>query len=429
MGTQAVCPYKDKVPVMRTLRCCSAWLIAFLSFCIVPNAFPWGYENLYPSPAANGMAGILTSAEFYDPLAPMLNPAALGMWAEQERVAVAFYPKRTSWFPFWQEDSYYSTRALNFGFSAQDLSRWAKTTVPFSLGIGYGEELMDYGNVLRTDEDGHIIGTYHDYTKSRGLSLAAAYDGRVKAAVGLTLLDSRWKTYYDLPSVWAFNFGLLVQTPFPRILNGRKEPRAGLDYSVTPLMSYTMTDVGPGYWFEGHQYPLPREATLQFGLGGALTWRDHNDAPWTLLAVETAAQGETQLVDYHAEPYRYRQPLGDLHVFKDVIFGKSNDDIVKHKGWEVGFFDFYYWRRGITEQTGHTSHFQTEGYSLRLTGALRLLQHVAPELAAKPMLSYLTQHVDVRYNESMWRYHLSWDYYYGPSGYDKMFRSISLHFR
>jgi hypothetical protein len=81
-------------------------------------------------------------------------------------------------------------------------------------------------------------------------------------------------------------------------------------------------------------------------------------------------------------------------------------------------------RNGRFEQQDQDWGYETNGFSLKLSGLLHMITHASMVNPANQVVSFLIQHVDLQYSESKWNVFGG----YSPSD-DTRFRQLSLYLR
>ena len=172
-----------------------------------------------PSPRANGMGNSYLALPGNDAMAPIYNPAMVGLFSLENNFSLSIYPHSVQWLPGLIDDVLYDSKALAVGF---------KLNKNISAGIGYHLINMDLGEIARTNEQGNVIELIHSWEKARALSLGiGGYFGvkiglgmsvkYVESELGLIQPDSADKT--AKADIYAYDFGAIVQIPIFEILN------------------------------------------------------------------------------------------------------------------------------------------------------------------------------------------------------------------
>jgi hypothetical protein len=327
--------------------------------------------NAPMSPEANGTAGLYTSSNTDDPLAPISNPALLGLMAERNRLMVGFYPQRMSWGVLPRPEGGYdftmthSARSLYLGFDRATLDKYFKTNLPLSFGIGYQEVYYNMGELDGVDPSGNVISHYHSYERSRGYTMSAAAHYRyVQASIGL---GQRFTTLNYPIGVGAIHLtssdlGLYVQSPLERLFYKRDLVSDGRALYVrpfcTPAVSYALMNLGSRYMFPTTdiRQPPPREAKLGWNVSaGAHAAHPVSGQDWRLISVAYGVEAEDALVA--RDGYHYQGLFGDIRPGTNLLLGKRNDGVLLRQGFEIGVAELVYYRSGASHGTGGNGYF------------------------------------------------------------------------
>jgi hypothetical protein len=79
---------------------------------------------------------------------------------------------------------------------------------------------------------------------------------------------------------------------------------------------------------------------------------------------------------------------------------KPTETIDLSQGWQIGIAEIVFIRGGSFVGTGNRS-FTTEGFGLRASGLLKLMQRLVVE--ESNVLSFVSQHFDIRYDQSEYK--------------------------
>ena len=80
--------------------------------------------------------------------------------------------------------------------------------------------------------------------------------------------------------------------------------------------------------------------------------------------------------------------------------GKRTETIDLSQGWQIGIAEIVFIREGSYVGSGNRS-FTTEGFGLRLSGFLKLLQGL--EVEKINALLFIAEHFDIRYDKSEYK--------------------------
>ncbi len=391
------------------------------------------FLKIAPSAQTNGTGGALTLAGMNDPLAMIINPASLGMAAQTTRLATAFYPWRTEWLPqFNLSDLTYSSRAL---FVGTNVGRFCHNKeLPFYVGIGYNEVYLNLGATERHGPENEPLGSFHSWERARGITLAASTTWPLNASVGWTIKQAtshlspgggEGEPESSEAEESMQDFGFVLALPIANYLHVAPLERAFLRPWLTPSYGYALTNVGGDvhYFDRAQGDPLPRtsRATIALSTGLALETKTKD---WPLVAFEWAVQGESELIwrDPYGH-YKYRRAVGDLDVVNDLILNRTNSDIDKEHGWEIGLVDFVILRGGRVEGGGDWG-YKTDGFGLRFGSFFRLLQRTSSITPEDRALTFLAEHIEIEYSQSHWKVTNG----YMPSN-NTTFRQLVLSYR
>jgi hypothetical protein len=394
------------------------------------------------SPAANGVAGVYMPNSVDDPLSMLINPAAVGRLSRSRQFSASAYLSHANYGLnteiFSSMHMYYSARAVMVGASAAQLSRWMGEKIPVSLGLGYSEMLFDKGKTNRVNEQGQSVGELSAWDRSRGFTIGAGYDRTLQVDFGLSLHRVVSKLEPYKADGYAHDIGIHAQYPLRTLLPAFPNTSARYDYFLTPSVGYALTNFGSGvHYVDDENYttadddgdPLPRTAKLTFGLSIGLNYQLLEGPCWQLLALDAAIQGEDELSRIKSDGSNaYRQPLGDIHVFGDLLLGQANNSIEKRKGFALSFLDIMAVRFGSWEVPMDARIIHTSGLGLRLAGVLHMAQAMNPRWTSSKAVAFLLEHVDLAYDESTWHEEtVILDYHRQISPFDNMhFRSLNI---
>ncbi len=387
------------------------------------------FLQIHPSPEANGRAGVLLQTGFDDPLGVISNPALLGLAAQNNLVALGFYPAKTEWLPSFGLDLTYSAKAYNLGLSPETISKFVDRDIPFSFGVGYNEVLLDLGVTERRDDLGNYLGTFRAIEKCSGTSLGIGIDYLIKASFGVTFKHVKSDLGDYIATIDLVDWGYVIQVPlhkaFLRLQDRNAELRDGIQLEVTPAFSYAKRNIGDkvSYLPTSNPDPTPRTANVDVSLMAAITRADPETEDWTILSVETGTRGESGLFykEQSGETGYIYNHLGDISIWNDLILGKTNNQIEKSKAWEVEFLESVAFRWGRYEDFTGKVFSKNSGFSLRTTGYHKYYRRINQQNAGA--VGFVTGRIDVEYSYS------SYDAGQGHPLTGTKFHQISLFFR
>jgi hypothetical protein len=352
------------------------------------------FLNAPPSPEANGRAGIYFSGDTDDPLAPLSNPALLGLMAERNHLMAAFYPQRANWEQLnaWGPASggEYSSRAILVGYNRAKLGH-----SHFSLGLGYQEVYLD---------------RYRAYDNTRGVSASAALHYReMQLAAGINFRSGA--NYTNV-----FDLGLFYQILLDRAFSERNLSYARDGIAPRPFgtlsIGYVMRNLGstvPGPRTDEQTFvspvPLPRRATLGFALQTGLHAAHPLSDDWQILSLSVGIEAEDNLVHYlspfgYGGDWNYKGMLGNINPAINLILGKSDDISGLKKGFEFGLAEAVYLRWGSVADDGwYLGGSNTQGFGVHLAGFFKFAT-LDDQVLTNKISGYVARHIDIQYNQS-----------------------------
>ena len=100
--------------------------------------------------------------------------------------------------------------------------------------------------------------------------------------------------------------------------------------------------------------------------------------------------------------WNYKPWPGAIHILSDAFLPGSNREIERKQGWEVNLFEFFAIRGGRFEEAPDRGgrHFDTSGWSVRLSGLMKILGAASECMTGNALFGLLADHIDVRYSQS-----------------------------
>ena len=366
-----------------------------------------------PYAEANAMGEVSVANLTDDPVASMANPAHLGM---QGLINVSWGGSNYSkWLPgFSVSDLRYKTFAVNGGINIQKAF-----DSPLEIGIaaGYSRVYLNLGEFVRTLNDPTPIGTFHAYETSDQYSLGVGINYWFRASAGIT---SKYIVSKLAPagaagpdsgiaSLNSYDYGLLLDVPVVEIFSRLQEAPVQVLPNVTPFLDvvfgFSKNNLGNAkvvYLDLAQSDPLPRYARIGIGFDFGLTY-EKDGSKWKPFSFKWSREANDILVRRFSDgSWEYRNGLGDINFFKEVILGNTNPETIRKTGWEFNFFELMYVRGGRFEEDPNRGNrrFSTSGFGLRLTGLARFLVGWSGADATHEVLEFIEKHIDIRYNHS-----------------------------
>ena len=231
---------------------------------------------LNPSPSLSAMGSTGTALPTEDPFGFLWNPAQLGYTSQTNNLSYIFYPAKLEWLPAFNLDLELNAIALNTGYNFKDL-----IGVPLSFGFGYSNFEVNFGEFVRTDENGNVIGTFEAKDYYDAYSFGLGLDVGVQLSVGYTIKDVT-SILSDQPTgeeqgtgmaeTTVNDFGILFIVPVLKLIN--ENIKLGLDESLFAKptfdfsLGYSKSNIGDEiYYIDQNQAdPLPRIDRLGYGI-------------------------------------------------------------------------------------------------------------------------------------------------------------------
>lgn len=171
---------------------------------------------------------------------------------------------------------------------------------------------------------------------------------------------------------------------------------------LIPGIAVSRSNVGGeiSYIVAAEADPLPR-----VGRGGMSLYTgflfSSEEIEWRLLSYEHLSEAQDLLVR--------RDELGRIHytgmwdnidLWDNVVRGKGAPLLISKTGWELGFLETLYLRRGRYDDPAGAVHYTTKGFGLSLSGALKLFRLYEGDGGRSSGLGFIARHLDVVYDSS-----------------------------
>ena len=377
---------------------------------------------LIPTNAEMSGMGYASVAHITDnPAALTLNPSHLGMQCLDKNIA-SFGNNYCEWLPSFSPDIWIRTFVATAGVNLQ---KYYPKLPSMSVGLAYANTHFSYGRVVTTttaNPDGP--GTPVDaYDESSQVTLSFAVDYYIRASLGLTYRHVL-ENFGDKISTDLYDVGFLLDAPLIPIISRIADKRITVADNLTPLCNFSVgiskTSLGnesiyfpASSLYEGAvRYPslyntfnLPRyaRAGIEWMLG---LQYEKNNISWIPFSFKWTVEANNSLVKTDAYGYLYstdyKSGLGDIDFFKEVILGKTNKETEKLKGWEFGFGEAVSIYGGSFREDYYRGNrnFATSGYALRMSGMLKAIAIISPEVVESALMQYLLNHIDLKFNSS-----------------------------
>ncbi|MFQ5753148.1 MAG: hypothetical protein ACE5HI_14240 [bacterium] len=390
---------------------------------------------IQPSLHANGMGGASVASSEPGALSVAFNPAHIGLATFNSSVHVEFYPSKVKWLPgFNLDDLYFDAKSFLFGYNFKRLNKH----IPVSFGVGYTRIFINLGEQIITGETGpEPIGVFNSSEHADIWTFGIGIDYFVKVGVGLNFknIESNLAAVgvgaekgFGSAKANAHDFGVIMHLPIVETLSklSHKSFEFYPDFRpfLMPGFGYSKSNIGDEitYIDPAQADPLPRVARMAFSVNAGILYSNAN-IDLSILAFEWTSEAEDLLVERNEDgSFQYEGGLGDINFFKNVVGGEANENIISSQGWEMKFVGLYSIRRGRLKDPDGKRFYDTKGWGLSFSGAVKLVRMLSPELKNDPILTFLSQHLDIQYNSS------SFDVVEGQLLAGTKFKGLSISF-
>jgi hypothetical protein len=393
----------------------------FLSMMISQFTFSQGGQSALPflliptSGEMQGMGYASVASLTDNPLASTRNPAHLGLQSIYNNFSFGY--NYSDWLPQFKLDLWLKTYAINAGINLQ---KYKKDLPPLSIGIGYSQIYVNYGEFIQTNEYGpEKVGSFNSYDKSDQLTLSIAADYYIKASFGITYkhINSQLGSKIKIGDLVGngsstanlYDWGILADVPVIKSLSKLLNQPVKIVDNLYPDFGFSFGFMNGNlgqysiYYINPDQAdPLPRTVRTGIGLNLGINM-ENNSNVWKLVSFRWTVEANDLLIKKDSNYWQYKSGFGNIDFFKEILRGKTNPTTEKLKGWQLNIFETFTLEGGRFEEDPRygNRHFNTWGWSIRSGGFLKSLLVFAPNLLNKNLLEYIIKHIDIRYGTSM----------------------------
>lgn len=376
-------------------------LLSFRSISFSQGEAAVPFLLLQPSPSLAAMGQTGTALPTEDPFVFLWNPAQLGYTSQNNNLSFIFYPSKVEWLPQFNLDLELKGTAFNAGYNFKDIIKF-----PLSVGFGYSNFEINFGEFIRYDENGNPIGTFQskDYYNAYSLGIGIDYYAQFNAGFtfkSVTSILSDRPTGEEEgvgtaePSV--VDFGLLINVPVLKLIDKDLNFELENDMQLKPdfnfSIGYSKSNIGDEvYYIDPAQAdPLPRMDRIGYGFSTGFDLLGDN-FQMEILNFSLTVEADDILIDRDSTGWDYQSTLSDLQFVKNLINVEGTEEIVSHIGLKIDLFET------VSFSTGHFSgrgfdERKTSGYELRAKGIFKLWALWAKD----PFTDFLRDHIDIRY--------------------------------
>jgi hypothetical protein len=384
-----------------------------------------------PSAVSNAMGETSVAVLTSDPLAPLSNPAHLGMQSLGTSFSIG--GNYSELVPEQQSDISYGTIAINKCFT---LKKKSASDVGLGIGVGYSRVMLSIGEFLPYPSFFDIF-EFKGSSDQVAIGLGADFGVKVSAGITCKHINSRLGLY-DTPlgraksdQGNAYDYGILFDVPVVDIVSQIVRQPIMFTPNLTPVVDLTFgfakNNMGGGsiiYLDAGEADPLPRYARVGIGVNLGIVYTS-GDKVYRPVSFKWSVEANDLLVRYVLPVYESyydsqsgywnqkivadgrwedKRGIGEIDFMSNVFFGKSNPNILKKKGWELTFFEIASIRGGRVEgcsTLGYPS-FDTWGYGVDVAPIFRWLELQNPKRKVNADSNPDHSHVDVVFNQSIY---------------------------
>lgn len=374
-------------------------IFAFLnneSFSQGESAVP--FLLIQPSPSLSAMGQTGTALATEDPFGFIWNPAQLGYTSQNNNFSFIFYPAKTEWLPSFNLGLELHSLAFNLRYNLKDLIDF-----PLSVGFGYSNFEINFGEFSRIGPDPTIFKNSKDYYSAYALGVGINYFAQFNigfTSKSITSILSDNGSEENTTGSWegsAIDIGLLLNVPVSKlidenikfILDENLVARPDFNFSI----GYSKSNLGDEvYYFDRAQTdPLPRMDRIGYGISTGFDLL--SDAfRMRVFNFSLTIEADDILIARDSLGWDYSSTLSDLKFWKNLVNIEGTNKIVSHIGLKIDLFET------ISFYTGHFSgrgfdERKTNGYELKAKGLLSLWALWAED----PITDFLRDHFDIRY--------------------------------
>jgi len=356
---------------------------------------------LNPSPSLSAMGSTGTALPTEDPFGFLWNPAQLGYTSQTNNFSYIFYPAKLEWLPVFNLDLELKAMAFNAGYNFKDL-----IGIPLSFGLGYSNHEVNFGEFVRTDENGNVIGTFEAKDYYDAYSFGLGLDIGVQLSVGYTIKDVN-SILSDQPTgeeegmgkaeTTVNDFGILFIVPLLKLIDNKMQVQLDEDLFAQPKfnfsLGYSKSNIGDSisYIDPAQADPLPRVERIGYGIstGFDLVTDDFSINAFNL---SFTVEAEDLLVSRSSTNQIHWEYQDDLDFWKNIVQIEGDEKIVSRTGIKLEFAETFIYNFGHFSGKGYGQR-KTNGYEFRFKGFLK----VAALWAKHPITDFLRDHFDIRY--------------------------------
>ena len=363
-----------------------------------------------PSPSLSAMGATGTALPTEDPFGFLWNPAQLGYTSQTNNLSYIFYPAKLEWLPAINLDLELKAMAFNAGYNFKDLIGF-----PLSFGFGYSNTEINFGEFIRRDENGNIIGTFEakDYYDAYAFGIGVDYV--VQLNIGYTIKDVT-SILSEFPgqeqssgtaATTVNDFGILLNVPVLNLIDDKMQTQLDENLFAKPTfnfsLGYSKSNIGDEIYYidQAQADPLPRMDRLGYGITVGFDLISDNFRI-NAFNLSFTVEADDILIDRDTiGGWEYQSTLSDLNFSKNIIQIEGDEKIVSHAGTKLEFVETISLNFGHFYGRGFDMR-ETNGYEIRAKGLLKLCALWAND----SITDFLRDHIDIiYYNTDYFDYH------------------------
>lgn len=277
----------------------------------------------------------------------------------------------------------------------------------YSFGFLVGRNRINYGEVTVIDTNLIALDTIKARSYSDVLNFSSLFNLRVLnipflLSVGVTAKSIRENLLPPELKSKALDLGVIFSLP---ICYSGKAGKFGYDF--IPAFGYSLLNlelsrkVSHNREEESEEFCFPRMERI--GLSFTLRIKTVNGL--NILEYRGVRESEDLLLEekYGIYPVgvsdsRYQSPLEDIKFARNVIQSHPDSGISIKRGYEIGFFNLFYFRAGRKISLSSSLDLNQTGFSISSSGVFDLLFLAT----GVDVFKTIRQFVEVKYDESWW---------------------------
>ncbi|MGE5456758.1 MAG: hypothetical protein ACM3RX_00220 [Methanococcaceae archaeon] len=356
--------------------------------------------RLSPSPFLSSYGSAGTSAPVSDAYSFYYNPAQLGLFPVHNNFTFGSYPE-TRYF-FNMPELTISSTVISAGW------KFKNSMMPFRLGLGYMRTSM-HGLTSAIDDNAGVSPTNDSYN---AFALGLGFDYFISFNLGITYksinsaipeipgLITESRIVERETSVSALDYGVLISAPLFKLLNNSLEYEHYKACRIIPFLDlsvgYALRNSGSEISYNfGRSYPIGRTASIGYTISTGAEYELQPGNSIRAFEVDFSTEAEDLLERTANDPATYIEScsykglIGDINIWKNLVLGKWNNDILRHRGIRIELAEVFQYNWGSLQ--GNEYHLGTKGWGIRTKGLLKALKPTSS------IIAFLADHFDVQY--------------------------------